>query len=102
MSLVSLRHSTLLTSQYGNPFSKVSSLPKIIKGLTHFMTSWLNSNLFQHVFHKLHHLFGSNIFCHHTRSAQVLTILMDPNTQLLKEQCLTTIKEMVEMKVVPY
>ena len=35
----SLRHSTLLTSQFGNPVSRVWSLFRTIKGLMHFVAS---------------------------------------------------------------
>src|ERR1700720_3608795 len=40
----SLGHNTLLTSQYWNPVSRVWSLFRTIKGLTHFATSQFSHN----------------------------------------------------------
>ena len=42
--MLSLGHNTLLTSKFGNPVSRVWSLFRTIKGLTHFATSRSSHN----------------------------------------------------------
>jgi hypothetical protein len=49
MPFPSLGHNTLLTSQFGNPVSRVWSLFRTIKGLMHFATSRFSHNHSDHL-----------------------------------------------------